>query len=106
RYPLPRNIFEYVRSFSETRSDVAKDYQSIDASLLFVLQKIYDIPFVPPIDVNTGATTNNQMLKDRYWTVFKPGAFETIALGERQKPSRMVTMQMLKRALRRILRSV
>ena len=42
------------------------------------MQKRYDIPFVPPIDVATGTETSNLALKQRYWTVFEPGVFERL----------------------------
>jgi hypothetical protein len=36
------------------------------------LQKVFDTPFVAPLDVPTGAASDNMALCDRYWSVFKP----------------------------------
>jgi hypothetical protein len=51
-YNLPRNVVDYMGSFLSGRSDRLKDYQSTDALMTIVLQKIYDILFVAPVDVN------------------------------------------------------
>jgi hypothetical protein len=39
------------------------------------MQKVFDIPFVPPLDVATGTQTSFDALRQRYWTVFDPDAF-------------------------------
>jgi len=39
-----------------------------------VMQKEFDMAYVAPLDVNTGTRTDNKMLQERYWTVFKPDA--------------------------------
>jgi hypothetical protein len=41
-------------------------------SIVVALQKVFDTPFVAPIDVPTDATTEHASLRDRYWSVFKP----------------------------------
>jgi hypothetical protein len=53
-------------------------YRTADAGTFIVLKKAFDIPFVPPIDVNTGARTDNRQLAQRYWTVFEPNVFDTL----------------------------
>jgi hypothetical protein len=35
-------------------------------------KKVFDTPFVAPLDVPTGATTDHPSLRDRYWSVFQP----------------------------------
>ena len=55
-----------------------KEFKGADAALLVVMQKVLDIPFVPPLDVPTGTQTNIASLKTRYWTVFDPGALERL----------------------------
>lgn len=40
--------------------------------------KSFDIPFVPPIDVPTGAQTDIEILRKRYWTVFEPNPFDGV----------------------------
>jgi hypothetical protein len=41
-------------------------------SIVVALQKVFDTPFVAPLDVPTGATTDHASLRDRYWSVFNP----------------------------------
>jgi hypothetical protein len=76
--PLSSDIVDHVAGFNPSFAEQARGYVAPDCGLGVVLQKIYDMPYVAPLDVNTGTRTNNKMLKTRYWTVFEPGAFETI----------------------------
>ena len=73
-YPLPINIADESAKFTHYAA-ARPDYRLIDAAIVVVLCKRFDMPFVPPIDVNTGARTTDDKLRDRYWTVFKPDAF-------------------------------
>ena len=41
-------------------------------SLVVALQKVFDTPFVAPLDVPTGTTTEHASLRERYWSVLKP----------------------------------
>ena len=41
-------------------------YRTDEIGLTVVLQKIYDTPFVSPLDVPTGATTDDSILRERY----------------------------------------
>ena len=43
-------------------------------SIVVALQKVFDTPFVAPLDVPTGATTDHESLRERYWSVFQPNA--------------------------------
>jgi hypothetical protein len=52
--------------------------ETSQGAIIIALQKTYDIPFVPPIDVNSGSTTENEELKQRYWTVFNADAFANL----------------------------
>jgi hypothetical protein len=45
---------------------------------MIVMEKAFDIDFVPPIDVPTGTRTTIEALKRRYWTVFDPDAFNRL----------------------------
>jgi hypothetical protein len=74
-YELPKDIRDYTGSFRPDLTVRMKDYKLADAVMLVVFQKAYDVPFVAPIDVNTGARTDNKILESRYWTVFKPDVF-------------------------------
>jgi hypothetical protein len=41
-------------------------------SIVVALQKVFDTPFVAPLDVPTGTTTEHAALRERYWSVLKP----------------------------------
>jgi hypothetical protein len=73
-YPLPANITDESAKFRHSAA-ARPDYRLTDAAIIVALRKRFDTPFVPPIDVNTGARTTDDKLRDRYWTVFKPDAF-------------------------------
>jgi len=81
-YGLPQNIIDHVQGFDASIASRSENYRAVDASVFVVMQKVFDIPFVPPIDVPTGTKTNITALEERYWTVFQEGAFE------RMKPAR------------------
>jgi hypothetical protein len=44
--------------------------RAVDAALIVVLQKIEDIPFVPPIDTSSADIAAEEPTRSRYWTVF------------------------------------
>jgi hypothetical protein len=77
-YELPENVVEHIKSFRPDIVTRVKDHRISDAGIIVALQKVYDIPFVPPLDVNPGVTTSHKALEDRYWTVFKPDAFASL----------------------------
>jgi hypothetical protein len=80
-YPIPKNIQDYVEQFSEHSSEKFKiyDYRLTDSSVCIVLKKIYDSPYVAPLDIATGTKTSNISLADRYWSVFKESPFNPFA---------------------------
>jgi len=43
----------------------AANHKAADAGILVIIQKVFDIPFVPPLDVLTGTVTSPQTLKER-----------------------------------------
>jgi hypothetical protein len=94
-YGLPENIMNGIRSPSAR----IKSYQVTDAGMQIVLRKVYDVPFVPPIDVQTGTKTNIKVLEARYWTVFDPQAFYRM---QRLSPAQEDALR--RRALRRMRR--
>jgi hypothetical protein len=75
-YRLPKNIVDNVEPFKPDIVDRARNYRVVDGFITVAVQKIYDIPYVPPIDVPTDLKSDNKALRKRYWTVFTPGAFE------------------------------
>lgn len=80
-YELPRNIIEHMTPFAPDIAARLRDYRTADCGIVVALQKVFDIPFVPPLDVNTGTRTDNPALARRYWTVFTPHAFATRRAG-------------------------
>jgi hypothetical protein len=77
-YPLPENISTSVSPFEPDIEVRRHAYRAADMGLVTVLQKVYDTPYVAPIDVQTGARTDNKVLEERYWSVFNPDAFDAL----------------------------
>jgi len=74
-YDFPDNVADAIRPFDHTIETRRGGIGQLDVVLVVILQKVFDIAFVPPIDVPTGSRTENSAMKQRYWTVFKPDAF-------------------------------
>jgi hypothetical protein len=77
-YELPQNIVDIISPFHPDIPIRRSAYRSADMMLVTVMQKVFDTPYVAPIDVHTGARTDNKALEQRYWSVFKPNAFEDL----------------------------
>jgi hypothetical protein len=73
--PMPQNVLDYLSVYDLEVETRFADYRTSETALVVVLQKVYDTPFVAPIDVDTGTTTENATLRERYWTVFTPDPF-------------------------------
>jgi hypothetical protein len=85
RNPLHADILSELKKFNPDADDRAGSCTVTDGSLLVVLQKPYDIEFVPPLDVPNG-TVPDPELSERYWTVFQPARFqEFIEKAEKDK---------------------
>jgi hypothetical protein len=88
--PLPQNIIDNVKHYSPEILERSMGYVAEDCGLVIVLQKSFDIPFVAPIDVNTGTKAPNRILEQRYWTVFRPDAIDANqSSGFHWRPSRI-----------------
>jgi hypothetical protein len=81
-YNLPDDIVDFLNETVPSAGDKAREFQVRDAGILIVMQKAFDIAYVPPIDVQTGTKTQIGALKKRYWTVFQPDAFERLLAKE------------------------
>jgi hypothetical protein len=79
---LPDNIQNFLNQVNLSSRERSYNWTAANAGMLAVLRKEFNIDFVAPIDVNTGATTSNETLKKRYWTVFQPRAFEQLEAGD------------------------
>jgi len=84
-YPIADNIVEFVKDHTAKSVETLHQCKVSDFGILVALQKTLDIPFVAPIDVNSGAKTNNAALRQRYWTVFQPDVLESAKLTQRAK---------------------
>jgi hypothetical protein len=74
-YDLPSDIVDFIGASWPGASVQTESYKVSDAGIRVVMQKVFDIPFVPPLDVATGTQTSFDALRQRYWTVFDPDAF-------------------------------
>jgi hypothetical protein len=84
-YPLPENIVGAVSPFEPDIEIRRHAYRVADMGLVAIFQKVFDIPYVAPIDVDTGTRTENRVLEERYWSVFKPNAFDALASANRAR---------------------
>ena len=80
-YPIPKNLLDFTESYDPVSSNELQHSEISDHALLVVFQKTLDIPFVAPLDVNTGAQTNDANLNRRYWTVLQPAILEAVLRG-------------------------
>jgi hypothetical protein len=81
-YEFPNNIVEFIASVDGVIDPATFAHTVADCGIAVVLQKRLAIPFVPPLDVDTGAQTDNEALRKRYWTVFDPDALTRMAESE------------------------
>lgn len=104
-YPIPQNIADYV-VMSEPDARPRMDRSGLlDGGMLVAMQKNFDIDFVPPLDVPTGAIIGNRELEQRYWTVFNKDAFSDKTLMLSHMPTRArvgYIVQLLQSARRKL----
>ena len=72
---LPDNLITYISEFVPDFAKTWQNFREAPRSLLVVLQKLYNMDYVAPIDVDI-PETEIPALKARYWTVFDHPAFE------------------------------
>jgi hypothetical protein len=77
-YGLPDHIAADVARFEPDIEQRRQSLRQSDGYIVAALQKTFDTPYVPPIDVATGAGTTDRVLEERYWSVFKPNAFRYV----------------------------
>jgi hypothetical protein len=69
---LPQNLLEFLALYEPNAANDFAAYTMPVTSIVVALQKVFDTPFVPPLDVPTGTTTEHAALRERYWSVLKP----------------------------------
>jgi hypothetical protein len=73
--PYPVGTAEFMAQFDPSVPKRHEGYAPRSSGLTVCLQKQYDTAFVPPLDVRPGSETDNPILAERYWSVFKPEPF-------------------------------
>ncbi len=69
---LPNEVVEFLELYEpQAKADFAAFRMPV-TSVVAVLQKVFDTPFVAPLDVPTGTTTEHASLRERYWSVLEP----------------------------------
>ena len=86
-YPVAENIIEITRSYAPESSEILQKHELTDYGLVVALQKTLDIPFVAPIDIETGTRSNNTAFNRRYWTVLQPEMLEAARQGGERPPA-------------------
>jgi hypothetical protein len=82
-YPIAPNILDFTKTYAPDSSEAMRAREITDYAILVAFQKTLDIPFVAPIDVNTGTASNDPALNRRYWTVLQPGILDAARRSER-----------------------
>jgi hypothetical protein len=68
--PISSDIADEVAKYDPANAEQIRRQRAVDAGLIVVLQKIEDIPFVPPIDTSSAEIVADETARARYWTVF------------------------------------
>jgi hypothetical protein len=76
-YAIAANILDFVGTFVPQGAEAMRQREISDYAMLVAFQKTLDIPFVAPLDVNTGTRSDNATLNRRYWSVLQPEILET-----------------------------
>ncbi len=69
---LPQNLLEFLALYEPQAEKNFATFRMPVTSIVVALQKVFDTPFVAPLDVPTGTTTEHAALRERYWSVLKP----------------------------------
>jgi hypothetical protein len=69
---LPQNLLDFLALYEPQAEKDFAAFRMPVTSIVVALQKVFDTPFVAPIDVPDGVMTDHAALRERYWSVFKP----------------------------------
>jgi hypothetical protein len=69
---LPKDLADFLALYDREAQSRFADFRLPESAVVVVLQKVFDTPFVAPLDVPTGTTTEHAGLRERYWSVLKP----------------------------------
>jgi hypothetical protein len=98
-YPVPQNVADFVVMSEPKAQERINRTVIADGSILVAMQKTFDINYVSPLDVPTGAVIGNRELEKRYWTIFTKDAFQDIPQMLAHMPQR-ARLPFVKQALR------
>jgi len=82
-YPIAANILDFTQSYAPQPSEALRQREISDYAIMVAFQKTLDIPFVAPIDVNSGTQSSDPALNRRYWTVLQPGILDAARRSDR-----------------------
>ena len=83
---MPQNLLEFLALYEPKAADDFAAFRMPVTSIVVALQKVFDTPFVAPLDVPSDATTEHSSLRERYWSVLKPDL--SFQARERDLPAR------------------
>jgi hypothetical protein len=104
-YSLPQNVVDFILASEPKAGDRVSRGVLADGGILVVMQKTFDISYVSPLDVPTGAVIGNSELEQRYWTIFSKDAFANQMLLLKHAPNRAkrsVLQKMIQTACRKL----
>jgi SAM-dependent methyltransferase len=84
-YKMPDSVPSMIRPFANDVDARLAGYDVVDCALGIALQKVVNIPFVPPLDAPTGLVTEDRHLKRRYWTVVQYDKFQRKIVAEQKR---------------------
>jgi hypothetical protein len=68
---LPKDLQDFLALHDREAPSRFAGFRLPESSIVVALQKLFDTPFVAPLDVPTGTTTEHASLRERYWSVLK-----------------------------------
>ncbi len=86
RIGIGSDVISELRKFQGGADSPVDSYRVADGTLFVILQKLYDMDFVPPLDVPNGARVSRQFAEN-YWTVFEPQRFQEMIQREEDAKS-------------------
>lgn len=75
---IPKDIIDVSAEYQPGECQFLQGLQVRDDSIMIALRKRTQMKFVPPLDVNTGSTTNDDTVRSRYWTVYQPELIDRV----------------------------
>jgi hypothetical protein len=77
-----QDICDFIKQYAPDSTKTTDERKFLNYNIQIAFQKSINIPFVPPIDVHSGARTTNPAMMRRYWTVFRPDLLEALISGD------------------------